>query len=162
MDLTSAGTTDILLAFSDDQGATWSSPRPVTDQLTLPVDRFNHWMSVDPVTGDVNVSFYDTRNDTTGSRYQTDIYLYQSQDGGATFPLGGVRVTDVSSNEHDCNGLYPCPGINYGNQQGDYEGLVAFGGVAHPIWTDSRNNQVLAPGCPRGLTMEEVFTAAVP
>jgi len=29
----------------------------------------------DPVTGDVNVSFYDTRNDTTGLRYMTDVYF---------------------------------------------------------------------------------------
>ena len=125
------------------------------------VDRFNHWLSTDAVTGDVNVSFYDTRNDTTGGRFETDVYLARSTDGGATFGPN-TRVTDAKSNEHDCAGLFPCPAINYGNQQGDYEGLVAFGGVAHPIWTDSRNNQAPPPGCPRGLTMEEVFTATVP
>src|SRR5256714_3330544 len=65
MDLTTAGTTDILRSYSDDRGAHWATPAPVTDQFFVPVDRFNHWMSVDPVTGDVNVAFYDTRNDTT-------------------------------------------------------------------------------------------------
>jgi len=39
-------------------------------------------MSVDSVTGDVNVAFYDTRNDTTSSRYQTDYFLARSSDGG--------------------------------------------------------------------------------
>ena len=59
------------------------------------------------------------------------------------------------------NGRFPCASINYGNQQGDYEGLAAFGGIAHPIWTDSRRNTEVA-GCAdsRGL-MEEVFTATV-
>ena len=159
MDLTSAGFSDIFLSYSDNQGSTWSTPRPVSDTLAS-IDRFNQWLSTDAVTGEVNVSFYDTRNDTTGGRYETDIYLARSADGGATFGPN-VRVSDVSSNEHDCAGVFPCAAINYGNQQGDYSGLVAYGGVAHPIWTDSRRNTEPAPGCPRGLTMEEVFTASV-
>jgi hypothetical protein len=159
MDLTSAGNTDILASFSDDQGTTWSASQPVTDRLSG-VDRFNHWMAVDPVTGEVNVSFYDTRNDTTGSRFMTDVYFSQSRTGGASW-LANVRVTDVSSNEHDCDGVFPCVGINYGNQQGDYEGLASFGGVSHAIWTDSRNQLNALPGCRTGLAMEEVFTATI-
>ncbi|HEY9232930.1 MAG TPA: sialidase family protein, partial [Blastocatellia bacterium] len=42
MDKTAAGTTDIFLAYSDDQGATWSAPRTVADHLPFAVDRFNH------------------------------------------------------------------------------------------------------------------------
>jgi len=160
MDLAGNGTTDIFASFSDDKGSTWSLPRPATDQLSFAVDRFNQWLSIDPTNGVVNISFYDTRNDTTGSRFMTDTYLARSGDGGATFGPN-VRVSTASSNEHDCGGVFPCSSINYGNQQGDYEGLVAFGGVAHPIWTDSRRNQEPAPGCTvRGL-MEEVFTASV-
>jgi hypothetical protein len=161
MDLTAANVTDIFLSYSDNGGATWSTPKQVTDQFSTPVDRFNHWMSVDPVTGDVNVAFYDTRNDTTGVRYQTDYYLAQSKDGGASFPGPDIRVSTVSSNEHDCNGVFPCQGINYGNQQGDYEGLVSFGGVSYPIWTDSRRQLDPASGCRRPYLMEEVFAAKV-
>ena len=161
MDLTAANTTDIFVSFSDNQGANWSTPAPVTDQFLSAVDRFNHWMSVDPVTGTVNVAFYDTRNDTTGSRYQTDYYLAQSQDGGVTWSAPDVRVSTASSNEHDCNGIFPCQGINYGNQQGDYEGLVSFGGVSYPIWTDSRRQLDPSSGCRRPYLMEEVFTAKV-
>jgi len=124
------------------------------------VDRFNHWLAVDALTGEVDLSFYDTRNDTTGSRFQTDVYFTQSTDGGAAFLSPNVRVSTTSSNEHDCNGLFPCPFIDYGNQHGDYEGLVSFGGVSHPIWTDSRSNAQTPAGCPAGL-MEEVFTATV-
>ena len=160
MDLTDEGTTDILLAYSDDQGETWSSPASVTDPVEGLVDRFNHWMSVDPVTGEVNVAFYDTRNDTTGERYETDYYLSTSTDGGLTWQPN-VRVSTESSNEHDCDGLFPCPAINYGNQQGDYEGLVSFGGVSYPIWTDSRRQLDPATGCRRPYLMEEVFTARV-
>lgn len=159
MDLAPTGTTDIYTSYSDDKGTTWSLPKPATDQLPFAVDHFNHWLSIDPTNGVVNVSFYDTRNDTTGSRYMTDIYLSRSSDGGATF-APNVRVSTVSSNEHDCNGTFPCSAINYGNQQGDYSGLVAFGGIAHPFWTDSRINQQAVAGC--GVpAMEEVFTASV-
>src|SRR5207237_4755850 len=92
----------------------------------------------------------------------TDVFLSRSTDGGVTW-LADERVTTQSSNEHDCAGLLPCPSIDYGNQQGDYEGLVSFGGVSHPIWTDSRKNTKRAAdpcGGPNTL-MEEVFTAKV-
>ncbi|HLJ73109.1 MAG TPA: sialidase family protein [Thermoanaerobaculia bacterium] len=159
MDLAGNGTTDIFVAYSDDNGSTWSLPRPATDQLPFAVDRFNHWLSIDPTNGVVNISFYDTRNDTTGFRYMTDTYLSRSSDGGATF-ASNIRASTASSNEHDCDGVFPCSAINYGNQQGDYEGLVAYGGIAHPIWTDSRRNQQFVNGCGVPL-MEEVFTASV-
>src|SRR5439155_16594058 len=136
MDLNAAGNTDIYASVSDDGGATWSAPGTVGDRLGG-VDRFNHWLATDAVTGQVAVSFYDTRNDTTGARYMTDVYLARGD--GVKFGAS-QRVTDVSSNEHDCNGLFPCPSINYGNQQGDYEGVASYGGVVHPIWTDSRRN----------------------
>jgi hypothetical protein len=161
MDKTAAGTADIYLSYSDDKGAHWSPRTTVADQLSILVDRFNHWMSVDPVTGNVNISFYDTRNDTTGSRYMTDVYLTKSTDGGATFSSPNSRVTNASSNEHDCGGTFPCTGINYGNQQGDYEGLVSFNGCSYPIWTDSRRQLDPISGCRTNLAMEEVFTAKV-
>ncbi len=160
MDLTSAGNTDIFSSSSDDGGTTWSARTAVTDRLPN-VDRFNHWLSVDPVNGDVNISFYDTRNDTTGARYMTDIYFTQLRAGGVSFLTPNLRVTGVSSNEHDCSGQFPCAAIDYGNQQGDYAGLVSFGGVSHPLWTDSRNQLDPFSGCRTGLAMEEVFSATI-
>ena len=40
-----------------------------------------------------------------------------------------------------------------GNQYGEYNGLVAYRGAAHPVWTDRRNG---VPG-----NMEQIFTARV-
>jgi hypothetical protein len=156
MDLNAAGNTQIVLSFSDDAGATWSRPAPVGHQ-SAGTDRFNHWLSVDPVTGDVTTAYYNA----TG--FVTDFFLSRSTDGSANW-LADVGVTTQTSNEHDCGGLFPCPSIDYGNQQGDYEGLVSFGGVSHPIWTDSRKNTKRAgdPTCGNGNgLMEEVFTATV-
>jgi hypothetical protein len=95
----------------------------------------------------------------TGQRFGTDIYLARSTDGGATF-AADVRVSTATSNEHDCNGVFPCSAIDYGNQQGDYSGVASYGGVAHPLWTDSRVNQESVAGCAVP-AMEEVFTSAV-
>ncbi len=153
-------TTDVLVSISRDGGLTWSAPAPVADQLGRPVDRFNHWLAVDGVTGDVNLAFYDTRNDTTGSRYMTDIYFTSLRAKSTIWLSPNVRVSTASSNEHDCDGVYPCSAINYGNQYGDYAGLASYGGVSYPIWTDSRNNRSAAPSCSVGL-MEEIFTARV-
>jgi hypothetical protein len=158
-DLNANGNTDILAAFSDDRGATWSVPERVADPLAG-VDRFYQWLSVDPVTGQVNISFYDTRNDTTGQRFMTDVYVTRSSDG-VSWLSPNVRVSNASSNEHDCNGLFPCPAIDCGNQYGDYQGLVSFNGVSHALWTDSRNQQNFAQSCRTNTAMEEVFTTTV-
>jgi hypothetical protein len=93
--------------------------------------------------------------------FQTDIFFTQSVNGGLSFSSPNTRITTVSSNEHDCGGVFPCAGIDLVNQQGDYEGLSSFGGVSHPIWTDSRLNLDSASGCKSNLLMEEVFTATV-
>jgi hypothetical protein len=159
MDVNPAGLTDIYTAFSTDRGATWSARQSITDPLGF-VDRFYPWLSVDQTNGSVNVSFYDTRNDATGARFMTDVYFAQSLDGGINWRRPNTRVTTASSNEHDCDGAFPCSAINYGNQYGDYEGLVSYGGISHPIWTDSRRNRQSATGCSAPL-MEEVFSATV-
>ena len=105
----------------------------------------------------MTVAYYDA----TG--VVADYLLSRSTDGAATW-LEDLRVSSQSSNEHDCNGVFPCESINYGNQYGDYEGLVSFNGRSHPIWTDSRRNTERAgdPDCGFGFgLMEEVFTAKV-
>jgi hypothetical protein len=156
MDLNQGGHTRILISHSDDRGVSWSTPRPVGHQ-PRGSDRFNHWFSVDPVTGDVTVAYYNANG------FVADYWLSRSTDGGATWD-DDVRVSTESSNEHDCAGTFPCETIDYGNQYGDYEGLVSFGGHSHPIWTDSRRNtdRVGDPDCGFGLgLMEEVFSARV-
>jgi Mrp family chromosome partitioning ATPase len=40
--------------------------------------------------------------------------------------------------------VFPCSAIDYGNQYGDYEGLASFGGISHPVWTDSRDQLSVA------------------
>ncbi len=142
-DGTIASDTEVYVSRSRDDGLTWSRPTVVND--VLQGDQYYQWLAVDPVTGDVDLSWYDTRGDP--SRESDNVFFSSSDDGGATFSPN-VRVTTARSNEEEGTN------INFGNQYGDYEGLDAYGGVAHPVWTDHRAS------LPDAL-WEEVFTARV-
>src|SRR6266566_5750185 len=153
MDETAASGTDIFVARSSDRGTSWSAKGRVSDDHPGVVkDQFNQWLSVDPATGSVNLSWNDARNDPNDVK--TDIYFAQSTDGGLSF-APNVKVTTAMSNESSAN-----PDADAGNQYGDYEGIVAFGGVVHPIWTDGRFDSTVDSATGQ-LIREEVFTAAI-
>ena len=144
MDLTSTSGTDVFVSRSVDDGAIWSAPVRVNDDpIGISNDQFNQWLSVDPTDGSISVSWYDTRNDP--SHLSTDVFYAKSTDGGQSFSKN-VQVTTSPTNE-------TCCGADLGNQYGDYEGIAAFGGVAHPFWTDRRASVASLD--------EEIFTASV-
>jgi hypothetical protein len=115
-------------------------------------DQFNQWLAVDPVTGAVDVSWSDPRNDPADVK--TDTYAAASTNGGASF-AANVKVTTAQSDESAAN-----PFANASDQYGDYEGIAAFGGTARPIWTDGRFDGTVDPATGQDLG-EEVFTAAL-
>lgn len=144
MDETATNGTDIFVARSTDGGATWSSGVRVNDDPTgVANDQFNQWLSVDPTDGSVNVSWNDTRNDPT--HVSTDIFYARSVTGAVSFGAN-AQVTTASTNE-------TTSGADLGNQYGDYEGIAAYNGSIHPIWTDRRASVVNLG--------EEVFTATI-
>lgn len=153
MDETANNGTDIFVARSTDRGASWSAPVRVNDDPAgIQKDQFNQWLSVDPLTGTVNVSWNDPRNDPADTK--TDVYFSQSTNGGLSFG-SNVKVTTAMSDESAAN-----PNADAGNQYGDYEGIIAFGGTIHPIWTDGRLDGTIDPST--GQTFgEEVFTATI-
>ena len=74
---------DIFLTKSSDGGFTWSAPKRVNDDPEgNKKQQFMSWMHVDPVTGAVNIIFYDRRNSNDNN---TEVYLARSTDGGETF-----------------------------------------------------------------------------
>jgi hypothetical protein len=153
MDETAGNGTDIFVARSTDQGQTWSGPVRVNDDPPGVVrDQFNQWLSVDPVSGTIDLSWNDARNDPADTK--TDIYASDSTNGGASF-ASNVKVTTAVSDESAAN-----PFADSGNQYGDYEGVAAYGGIAHPIWTDGRFDASIDPATGQRIG-EEVFTATV-
>jgi hypothetical protein len=141
--------TDIYLQFSDDQARTWS-PRIRVNDDGAGNSQFYPSLSVDPQNGTVVISWYDTRRDPANLQ-KTDVFLaVGTPTTHAVSFEPNLQVTDAQSDESTNNkqakGTY-----------GDYEGLVAFGGVAHPVWTDARVSNFP----PRGSLREEVYAAAI-
>lgn len=96
------------------------------------VDQFFPWLSVDSSTGAVEVAFYDRRDDPG----LMNLYLGRSTDGGATFD--NTRISSASSDPR-IQASIAANTTSIGI--GDYVGLVANGGKAHMLWTDTRRGK---------------------
>jgi hypothetical protein len=125
--------TDVELIASDDGGATWTAlganPVKVNDD-TGSASQFFPAMAIDQTNGTVDISWYDTRNDST--KKTVDVYFQDFSSAGV--PNGSnVKVTTAMSDESNSS-------TNNPNQFGDYTGIAATGGMAFPVWTDHRNN----------------------
>jgi hypothetical protein len=105
-------------------------------------DQFWPASAVDPSSGAVWVCFYDTGGDP--ARKKAFYSCTVSRNGGRTWATP-VHAASVASDETQRAADL--------RQYGDYEGLAVAGGVAHPIWTDSRDLDTLA---------EEIYTTRLP
>jgi hypothetical protein len=115
---------DIFVRHSDNDGATWSAPVRVTDDTTGQ-PKILPRIKVDPVTGDVAVSWLDSRNDDTGKGAEE--FVAFSTDGGQTFSQN-IQVATALSNASLADNV---------NNYGDYEGLDFYNGVAYMAWPDN-------------------------
>jgi hypothetical protein len=146
-DANAAGFTRLFEARSADAGLTWTTQS--IDDATVANDQFNQWLAVDPITGNIVLSWYDTRNDPIGTgRVSTEVFFTESTDHGATF-TPSQQVATAPTDE-------TVAGADLGNQYGDYEGIAAFNGIAQPIWTDRRQSIANVTGLD-----EEIFTEAI-
>ena len=90
-------------------------------------DQFWPASAVDPSTGTLWVCFYETGD---RARKKAFYSCTVSRDGGRTWRRP-VHAASAPSDETQ-------PGAD-ARQYGDYQGLAVANGVAHPIWTDSRD-----------------------
>ena len=110
------GDVDVFVASSSDHGHTWSAPvRVNNDPLHNGKDQFFQWMAVDPVSGAVNLIFYDRRTDN----FQTTVTLARSTDEGKSF---ANYTFDPQSFEAD------------GDFLGDYLAITAYGNKVYGAW----------------------------
>jgi hypothetical protein len=95
-------------------------------------DRFHPAVAVDQRSGDLWVCFYDTAPDPR--RVKTYFSCTLSRDAGQHWatPIHAASAPSDETREGAFGG-------QIGSEYGDYEGLAVANGVAHPIWTDSRD-----------------------
>jgi hypothetical protein len=97
-------------------------------------DQFFPRLSIDSTNGDVELAFYDRRNNPSGNTL--DVYLARSTDGGQSFGEN-LRVNSASFDATIQSSVQ-----QVGNASliglGDYIALQATNGKAHLLWTDTR------------------------
>jgi hypothetical protein len=130
--------TDIMLQHSDNTGATWSPAVKLNDDATSN-SQYDPAIALDQSTGNVAVSWYDTRNDLgTGGSGDTDgvpnddfqIWATDSTDGGATF-APNFQVSAGTSNAVDADSFFDV---------GDYTHAAFVAGTFWPAWSDNSNS----------------------
>lgn len=109
--------TDIFFSMSADGGNLWSSAMKVNGDNTTS-HQFRNAMTVDQVTGNIYIVYYDRRNYSNDS---TDVYLSKSVDGGTSWTDYKISSTGFEN-----------PGSDF---DGDYIDIAAHDGVVRPIWT---------------------------
>lgn len=126
-----SGDLDVYCIVSTNHGRTWSAPvRVNNDPLHNGADHFFQWLAIDPVSGAVNVVFYDRREDP---RHRKQIVvLARSVDGGKSFANYAW-----TSDEFDPRGVF----------MGDYLGLAAWGDRVYGAWP-------VKPGPGRGTVLQ--------
>lgn len=123
---------DIFCRYSTDQGATWSTPVVVNDDLNSQNNhQFFPAIWCDKESGRLFVKWYDSRLVPTSD--SMDVYASYSDDGGLTF-APNQRISNATF-RIKLSGSGGAPAY-----QGDYDAISSVGNVALAIWTDFRAN----------------------
>jgi hypothetical protein len=163
------GEFDVQLAQSSDGGATWTEARaPVNPDR----GRDHYFPAVDTRSSPAGGG-RDVGSDVVGvSYFRTDTVPGESagppngyapgqpgvQAGSSDYDLAGGSALGTPYRSKQLSPAFPPPDGVQDGFNGDYSGLVIVNGVAHPIWSDTRNPAAPGQGVARD---EDVFTAIV-
>jgi hypothetical protein len=123
---------DIILQYSTDQGANWSSRITVNDNSNPELsDQWFPAIWCERSTGKLYIKWYDTRENPAS--YTTGVWATYSTTGGTTF-AANQRISNATF-------TYPCPGCpaNDNCYRGDYDGMTANPVTGYAVWYDARN-----------------------
>ncbi|HEV2351576.1 MAG TPA: hypothetical protein VG028_17230 [Terriglobia bacterium] len=118
------GEVDVFCSSSNNRGRTWTQAvRVNSDAVHSGADHFFHWLAVDPANGDLDVIFYDRRDDSADRKAK--VVLARSTDQGKVF-------TNYAWTQEpfDPGGVF----------MGDYTGIAALGGRVYGVWTEKPSN----------------------
>lgn len=127
--------TDIMLRFSDTNGATWSSPPIRVNDDATARSQFLPKIATNPLSGNIGVCWMDARNSAANTAMQMFCTIATPTGATPTF-LANAQVSAGTS----ATNTNP-------NDYGDYIGMDYFyilgggqvGGL-HPVWPDSSNS----------------------
>ncbi|HJQ82472.1 MAG TPA: sialidase family protein [Candidatus Binatia bacterium] len=122
--------TDIIVRYSDDDGATWSAGKTVNDDAGAS-SQFLPWLDVDQQDGRVVVVWYDPRQDPNNEKVR--VFLAVSTTGAADFQPN-IPVADGQSDQSAGNPA------RWTNNYLEYIGVAVLGCVAVPVWSDNSRN----------------------
>ena len=97
-------------------------------------DQFFPRLSIDPTNGQVEIAFYDRRNDPSGNNL--DVYLARSTDGGESFSEN-LRISSASFDATIQSSIVQAGSASLIGL-GDYIALEALNGKANLMWADTR------------------------
>jgi hypothetical protein len=143
--------TDIMLYKSINGGTSFSST-PIRINQVGTNDQWSPWIACDEISGALTCIFYDSRDFTGNDRANT--YVAVSYDGGATWEDG-----KVSDDDWDADGYINPGGLQEHHYSGDYIGIDTRYCHCLPVWTDTRNGNLLSYtspftlDCPQDLTL---------
>lgn len=126
---------DLLLYYSDDRGARWVGPRPVTIEAPAQTDQFMPALAVDDA-GRLHLAFYDSRR--TGAPDATenarvDTWYARSEDRGMSWISQRLSEQPIESERSFWSPIAPSPG---GAQFiGDYLGIDVSSHAAYVSYT---------------------------
>ena len=123
-----SGDTDILLRFSDTDGASWSSPPIRVNDDATARSQFLPRIASNPLSGNIAVCWHDARNSATNTAMQ-EFCTIATPTGASPAFMANAQISDGASTS---NGA----GVEFG----DYSGLAYFQGLAHPSWADTSNS----------------------
>jgi hypothetical protein len=148
---------DVYVKFSDNNGASWSTPVKVNDDATTN-SQFLPRIALDQTTGNIAVTWHDCRRDNGGgapgdtngiANDDAQYWGTMSTNGGTSF-LPNLQISAGTSNAADAK-----DGIDYG----DYTGLAFQSGVFMPAWADNSNSTGNNPN--GALSSFDIYTARV-
>lgn len=122
---------DIILQYSTDQGATWSSRITVNDNTNPQLsDQWFPAIWCEKETGRLYIKWYDTRENP--ATYAVNVYATYSDNGGTSFATS-QKLTTTSW-------TYPNPSCaaNTNCYRGDYDGMTANTKAGFAVWYDGR------------------------
>jgi hypothetical protein len=143
---TTSGDTDIMLRFSDDDGANWSNPPIRVNDDATTRSQFFPRIASNPLSGNIAVCWFDARNSATNTAIQVFCTIATPTGASPTF-MANAQISDGSSTSSSNM-----------NQFGDYSGLAYFQGLAHPVWPDTSNS---TGDNPNGTSNFDAYTDSV-